>query len=858
VNAASDLSRRRGKQQVRSEALLPYLSLPMASLLAQSGTDAGGLSSAEAQRRLVAQDPKALGGRRRGGRFGVLLSQFKSPIVLILLFAAMLSFFVQDPTDALVILGIVSATAALGAWQEGSAERALEELVRTVRTRSVALRDGREQEVPLEEIVPGDIVPLSAGSAVPGDGRLLEARDLFLLEATLTGETLPVEKHPGVCDDGTPIAARSNAVFLGTHVASGTGKMVVVRTGRNTEFGGIAGRLALRRPETEFERGVRRFGYLLMEVTFILVLVIFAINVALHRPVIDSLLFSLAIAVGLTPQLLPAIVTVNLARGARDMARHRVIVRRLHAIENLGSMNILCSDKTGTLTEGVMRLYASYDARGDESQRTRLLGHLNAAFSTSFRNPLDDAIRASGDVDTAGYERLDEIPYDFVRKRLSVLLASPHGSLLVTKGAVASVLAICETAETSDGAICSFELVRPEAERTFRALSDRGLRTLAVATRMLGDRVEAVRDDESALCFSGFLVFEDRAKSGVRQTIDELRALGVQLKIITGDSARVATHVAEEVGLPAPRLLTGSELRQMSAEALRRRVDQVELFAEVEPNQKEQVILALKQGGHVVGFLGDGINDASALHAADVGISVDSAADVAKEAAEFVLLEKDLGVLRAGIEQGRRTFLNTLKYVFMATSANFGNMFSVAGASALLPFLPMLPKQILLINFLTDLPEMTIAGDNVDERLLRTPQRWNIRFIRRFMVVFGLLSSLFDYVTFGVLFLVPGSTPTLFRSGWFVESVLSASLVVFVLRSRLPLGESRPSRTMLGVTLVVTLATLALPFSPLAAPLELAPLPMGVLAAVLGIVAAYFGLAELVKRGFYRRELANR
>ncbi len=860
-----------------------YWNQPVESLLAALRSSPTGLSAAEAGTRLAHLGPNSLETRKRAAWPGLFLGQFNSPIILILLFATVVSAVLQDWADAIIILAIILGSAILSFVQEYSASNAAEKLRAQIRIKATVVRDGQPQAIPAEEVVSGDVVLLSAGSLIPADGVLLEAKDFFVSQATLTGETFPVEKQVGDAPAGAGLVERTNCVFMGTSVRSGAARAVVVQTGKATAFGQIAARLQLRPPETEFERGIRRLGYLLSEVTFLLVFAVFAANVFFHKPVVDSLLFSLALAVGLTPQLLPAIININLARGSQRMAASGVIVRRLASIENFGSMDVLCTDKTGTLTEGVVRLDGALDVQGQPAEQVFRYAYLNAHFQTGLVNPLDEAISAQAQPDIAGIVKLDEIPYDFVRKRLGIVIckgeaplptseAAPHqaGSpapvdegtcpLLITKGALESVLAACTQVLDAGQTLPLDAARRGQIEARYTAWSGQGYRVLGVAVKAVVRQLRYTRDDEQGMAFAGFLLFLDPPKPGVQATVADLAALGVQLKIITGDNRLVAQHTAEAIGLPVTGLLTGAELAALRDEALWQVADRANLFCEVDPNQKERIILALKKMGRVVGYMGDGINDAPALHAADVGISVDTAVDVAKEAADFVLLKQDLAVLHQGIVQGRTTFANTLKYVFMATSANFGNMFSVAGASFFLPFLPMLPKQILLINFLTDLPEMTIAGDNVDAVFVQRPRRWDIGFIRRFMLIFGPLSSLFDYITFGALLWLLRANPgreALFRTGWFVESVLSAALVVFALRTRLPLGRSRPSRAMLAVTAGVALAVLALPYSPLAGLLGFQPLSPVFLAVIALIVAAYLGLAELVKRYFYRREAAR-
>jgi Mg2+-importing ATPase len=830
-----------------------FWSIPGSELLQKLETTPQGLTEEEAGKRLAQYGPNLLGSRKKTDVLTLLLGQFKSPIILILLFAAGLSFFLGDPTDAAIILAIVMASGLLGFWQEHGASDAVEKLLAIVQIKAKVLRDGTSKEIPVEEIVPGDVMVLSAGNVVPGDCLILESKDLFLDEAALTGETYPVEKTVQVLPAETPLSQRTNTLFMGTHVVSGSAKAVVVRTGRATEFGQVSERLVLRPPETEFERGVRRFGYLLMEVTLVLVLAIFAVNVFLHRPVLDSFLFALALAVGLTPQLLPAIIMVNLAHGAKRMARDKVIVKRLASIENFGSMNVLCSDKTGTLTEGKVRVRSALDAEGRESEAVLLSAYLNASYETGFTNPIDEAIRTHRAFDLSGYRKLDEVPYDFVRKRLSILISKEGQNRIVTKGALQGVLAACRSAEMTGKAPVELATVQEEIQQRYEELSAQGFRTLGIATRDLGSAERITKDDEAGMTFLGFLVLYDPPKPGIVETLTYLRSLGVSLKIITGDNRLVSEHVSREVGLVDPEILTGPEARQMSDEALMLLAPDVDVFAEVEPNQKERFILALKKTRNVVGYLGDGINDASALHAADVGISVEGAVDVAKEAADIVLLEKDLGVLGQGVRAGRTTFANTLKYVFMATSANFGNMFSMAGASLFLPFLPLLPKQILLTNLLTDFPEMTIATDNVDPEMAEKPRRWDIKFIRNFMALFGPLSSLFDFATFGVLLLLLHAKADLFRTGWFVESVISASLVVLVIRTRRPFFRSLPGKHLLIATLAIVGVTLALPFTPLGRLFGFVPLPGSFLALMGGIVAFYILSAEFLKRAFYRK-----
>jgi Mg2+-importing ATPase len=830
-----------------------FWNLSAADLLKLLESVKEGLTSSEAKKRLALYGANLLKPPKRSDVLTLLISQFKSPIILILFFATGLSFFLHDAVDAIIILSIVLVSGLLGFWQERGASNAIEKLLSIVQIKAAVLRDGISIEIPVEQIVPGDIVILNAGDIIPGDGLVQDSKDLFVDEAMLTGETFPVEKEVAVLPQDTPLGQRTNALWMGTHVVSGSATQLIVRTGRETEFGKVSDRLKLRPQETEFEHGIRRFGYFLMEVTLMLVVTIFAINVYLARPVLDSFLFSLALAVGLTPQLLPAIISINLSHGAKRMAEKKVIVKRLASIENFGSMNIICSDKTGTLTEGTVQLQSAFNVDGTPSEKVLLYAYLNAFYQKGFTNPIDEAIRSYRKLDLAGYQKIDEIPYDFLRKRLSILVSHDNSNLMVTKGALVNVLAVCTTVETADGTIADIATVQEKIQQHFEEFSNKGFRTLGVAYKKMGTESHISKDHEIGMTFSGFLVLFDPPKPNIIETITNLKNLGVSLKVITGDNHLVAANVSQQMGLKNTKILTGPDISHMSDAALLKSVGSVDVFAEIEPNQKERIIIALKKAGNVVGYMGDGINDASAIHAADVGISVDSAVDVAKDAADIVLLEKDLGVLVQGVREGRATFANTLKYVFMATSANFGNMFSMAGVSLLVPFLPLLPKQILLTNLMTDFPEMTIATDSVDKEMIDYPRQWDIKAIRKFMITFGIVSSVFDYLTFGLLLLVLHATEVQFRTGWFLESVVSASLIVLVIRSRKPSYKSKPGKYLLLATISIVVITLILPYTPLAGIFGFSPLPVPFLLFIGVIIVLYIFTAEVVKKIFYKR-----
>jgi P-type Mg2+ transporter len=824
-----------------------------AALLADLDSTAGGLTSARAAETLARVGENKLGASRQTSEARLLARQFLSPIVLILVGATVLSGVLGDWTDATIILAIIVLSGLLGYFQERGAGRAISALLAVVEIKVNLMRDGVAVEIPISQVVPGDVATLSAGDLVPGDSIVLASNGLQLDESALTGETFPAEKQPGVSAVDSALTARSNMVFLGTHVASGSGTVVVVGTGSSTEIGAVSARLSSAPPKTGFEKGLTSFGLLLTRIMLVLVVAIFVVNLLLHRDPINSVLFSLALAVGLTPQLLPTIVSISLAQGARVIARHRVIVRRLDAIEDFGSMSIFCSDKTGTMTQGKVVLDAALDTAGNPSAMVGRLAYIDSFFQVGLKNPIDDAICAGVTCDVAKVVKLDELPYDFDRRRLSLLFKDgTEVPTLVTKGALDAVVAVCQSARSADGSIVPIATVNDAVQKLFLDLSNRGYRVLGVATREMKGATSATLADESGMTLVGFVSFADPAKPDAAQTLKELATNGISVRMLTGDNRLVAAHIAGQVGLDASVVLTGSDIDALDDAALAAKVPGVVVFAELNPIQKERIVRALRTTGQTVGYMGDGINDSPALHAADVGISVDSAVDVAKEAASIVLLDKDLGVLLDGMQQGRRTFANTMKYIFMTSSASFGNVLSMAIAAGVLPFLPLLASQILLVNLLTDLPSTFIATDSVDAAQLRRPQRWNVRLIRNYMLTFGPLSSIFDLTTFAVLEWGFHAGAHEFRTAWFVGSVLTAVTALYVLRTRRPFFRSRPSTWLMLASAVVVVVTVAIPYSSLAAPLGFVPLSLPLVGILLAITVVYLVANELVKRIFWK------
>ncbi|WP_295447858.1 magnesium-translocating P-type ATPase [uncultured Thiodictyon sp.] len=823
---------------------------------AAPAADVAGLSSSEARLRLARFGPNLFRDHRELPLWLQFLSRFKNPLIILLLVASAISASTGELTNFVIITVMVLFSVTLDFVQEHRAGKAAESLRQTVSVRTRVIRDGEPKEVAVADVVPGDLVVLSAGDMIPADALVLEAQDLFVKQALLTGEPYPVEKRPGPpAADAIDLQDAANAVFMGTTVISGSARVRVVKTGTSTAIGAIADSLTRAPPPTAFEIGTQRFGMLIMRLTVLLVLFVLLVNAFEHKPWLDSFLFAVALAVGLTPELLPMVISVTLSRGAQLMAKKRVIVKRLAAIQNLGSMDVLCTDKTGTLTEAKIRLEQHVDPQGQPSERVLELAYLNSFFESGLKSPLDEAILAHQNIDVAAWTKIDEVPFDFERRRVSVLLDKGNGRLLVVKGASEEIIALCTHYEES-GNDAQIPLDRAARERIHAqhvALEQEGFRVLGIAWRQVPqDHSDAVIGDETELVFAGLAGFLDPPKASAGAALAALQESGVTVKIVTGDSELVTQHVCAQLKITVVGVVTGKEIDQLDDWALRSRVERANLFCRVNPAQKNRVILALKARGHVVGYLGDGINDAPSLHSADVGLSVDSAVDVAKEAADMILLDQDLHVLYDGVLEGRRTFGNIMKYIMMGTSSNFGNMFSMAGAALFLPFLPMLPTQILLNNILYDLSEVPIPLDKVDPQELSQPRVLDMKFIRNFMLVIGPISSAFDFLTFYILLVVLQADAALFQTGWFVESLSTQVLVIFIIRTRGNPFKSRAHPVLVATSLSVMLIGAVLPFTPLGTYFGFVAPPAQFYAILGGMAVAYLAVVEVAKRGFYR------
>lgn len=817
--------------------------------LKELNSSANGLTTKDAQRIFLSQKNTKRGQSSFEKEVILFLQQFRSPLMLMLIVAVIIAAFLGESTDVIIISTMVLASGILSFIQERNAGKVVEKLQSLISLKTSVIRDGKEVEVKSNEIVAGDVLIFNAGDMIPADCLILEANELYVNEASLTGESFPVRKMVCIVDPETELSKRTNCVWEGTNVVSGTAKAIVINTGSNTIFGSIV-QSTNTRVETSFEKGIKDFGFFLMKITLFLSIFILVVNIVNHKSVIESALFALALAVGMAPELLPAITTIAMSAGAKRMLEKKVIVKNLSSIQNLGEVNLLCTDKTGTITEGVIDVDKIIDISGNESEIVKTFAFWNASFESGYSNPIDEALKKLIISEKQSPLKIGEIPYDFIRKRLSIALDTGSEKILISKGAYHELKETCTQVRMSDGTIQDFKSKQIELETQFQKYGLDGFRVLAVCYKQI--QIEIItKEDESEMIFGGFILLKDPIKSGITKTIEELKKLKVELKIITGDNINVASSIGESIGIQNPVVLTGNDLSNVSPEALLVKVKKTNIFAEVEPRQKERIIHALRKS-YTVAYIGDGINDVSAINAADIGISVENAVDVAREAADFVLIEKDLMVLVDGIKEGRKTFANTLKYIYISTGSTFGNMCSVAAASLILPFLPMLPKQILITNFLTDFPYMTVASDNVDEEQIERPGKWNLKLIRNYMVVFGLHSSAFDIITFLTLLYFLKVQEAFFQTGWFIESSLSELCILFIIRTHKNFFKSNPSKYMFIFSIIALIVTIGLPYTSFGIDAGMVPLPLMNLGVMLMIVVAYILTADLLKVWFFK------
>ena len=828
-------------------------------------SEQNGISEHEAHQRLNSFGYNELAPPKKRNLAFEFLSNFLNPLSMVLLIVGVTTFFLSSQVSAGIIFLIVLVSACLTFYQEYSARDSAEKLRRMIHNTATVVRQGVTTELPMRYLVPGDMVRLSAGDMVPADCRVISCKDFFINQAVLTGESLPVEKNAEAVPAAAKSASLPNAVFLGSSVVSGAAEVIVVNTGANTQFGELSRKLSQTAVETAFDRGVRDYTMLMIRFVVVLVLVIFAINAVLKNDALNALLFALAVAVGLTPEMLPVIVTANLSQGARNMAKKEAIVKKLPSIQNLGAMDVLCTDKTGTLTEDKIALVRHLNIEGNDDHGVLSLAYLNSHHQTGLSNPMDLAVIAKGagviEREVAQYRKIDEIPFDFLRRRMSVVVQKDgEPELLLVKGAPETMVALCTSVRKKDSRESPFSKEDAATVRKlYDSLSADGYRVLLLASRRISVKKKAYApSDEKDLTFEGLLAFLDPAKHTARDSIQHLVRRGIEVKILSGDNELVNFRIAREVGLEIKGMITGDEVANASDDSLLVLVEKNTIFARVTPVQKERIILALQRNKHVVGYLGDGINDALALKTSDVGISVDSAVDVAKEAADIILLRKSLHVIYEGVDEGRRTFCNTTKYLKMGSSSNFGNMFSVVGASVFLPFLPMAPIQIILNNFLYDMSQLGIPTDEVDADSLSKPVQWNLDGIRNFLIFMGPVSSIFDYITFGVLFLYFQAPAAVFQTGWFIESLLTQTLIIHVIRTnKVPFVESRASWQLILLSIAIVTAGFLIILTPIGAYFGFAALPAAYFPILAAIVLGYLVLGQVVKTALLRLKIIS-
>ena len=839
-----------------------FWSYDLDDILKRLKTNKAGLSSKEAEERIDKYGQNIFEEKKSSSNLSIFINQFKNPIIMILIFAAILSMFLKDYSDGIIILIIIIISAFLSYSHESKANNAVKKLLSSVSVTSSVLRDGKFGEIDNAMLAIGDIINVKTGDMIPADCLLIEENSLSMDESSLTGETFPVEKTIQKLPTNTGLSDRKNSLWMGTHVISGSGMAVIVNLAKDSEFGKITLSLNKKDSDTDFEKGIRDFGNLILHVTTLLIGIIFLFNIILNKSFLESFMFALALSVGLTPQMLPAIISVNLSQGAKRMSEQGVIVKKLNAIENFGSMTVMCSDKTGTITQGRVKLDSALDCNGEKSDDASKLASINSYFQEGYTNPIDQAILEANKNDFSKYEKIFEIPYSFESKLLSVVVKTDLDfdgrNIMVAKGALTSILNICKTYEKSDKTSGYIEEIRTRILDLFDKYSSQGYRILGVAHKFIEDDIEIKNLRAEDMVFVGLLLFMDPLKDDIKDVVAEMNRLGVSLKMITGDNSLIAKNIGSQIGLNPEKILLGEELDSYSISQLNKKVLDIDIFAEISPIQKEKIIMAYKQAGEIVGYMGDGINDSPAIKQADVGVSVNTAADTAKDAASIVLLQNSLSVLVSGISEGRRTFINTLKYIFVATSANFGNMFSMAGASLFLSFLPLLPKQILLTNLLTDFPSLQIASDSVDEDWLKSPVKWDTKFIKKFMILFGIISSVFDYITFALLLFIFKADERLFHTGWLLESIISAMVVMLIVRTARPVFASKPSNKLLIAIMGVAVVLFVIIYSPISSYLGLIALPIKILISLLGVSLLYALTAEILKNFFYKHSFSRK
>jgi Mg2+-importing ATPase len=820
-------------------------------------TSKNGLSDNEAKKRIAFYGQNIIADKKEVGVVFEFLSHFKSPLVIILLLAATVSAYFGEATNSIIIAILVFVSVTLDFFEEHSANKAAEKLKERVTNSATVIRSGEKKEIKTSQICIGDVVFLSSGNLIPADARIIEADDFFVNESALTGESFPREKNAD-CTLGSSEGSSGydNLIFLGSNVVSGTALAIVFHTGKETEFGKIAKNILKKDDRSEFELSIGKFGFFLMRIILFLVLFIFLFNTLINKNILESFLFAIAIAVGITPELLPMIMSITMARGSIRMSKVGVIVKRLSSIPNFGSMDILCTDKTGTLTEDKITLVSYVDIFGNSDDKVFLYTYLNSFHQTGIKNPLDKAVLEYKKAEITNYKKVEEIPFDFVRKMMSIVVDGPEGKVLITKGAPEEILTRCAyySSQKNEKKPLSDE-IKKTALDYYMQLSTDGHRVLAVAKKVdLQPKEKYTHKDERELELIGFVAFLDPAKKGVKEVLVKLEASGIEIKIITGDNELVAKKICTDVGLKIKGVILGEDINGLTDDALRVRAEHITIFARFSPDEKNRIITVLRNGGHVVGYLGDGINDAPSIKSADVGISVENAVDVAKESADIILTQKNLNSIVEGVGEGRRAFGNTMKYIMMGLSSNFGNMFSMTGAIFFLPFLPMLPVQILLNNLIYDFSQVTIPSDNVDQEWISRPRKWNLDFIKKFMYVFGPISSIFDFLTFFVLFYVFKTNASVFQTGWFMESLATQTLVVHIIRTRqIPFLQSRASKYLIISTVTAVVVGWLIPFTFIGRFFKFSPLPINILLIISGLIIVYLGLVEVVKRMFYKR-----